>query len=1305
MKRNLSTLLTIGIVAIAVLAFAIFAAGAYWLVIEPQQEQRARLEVRRAGDQTAASIASIVGSSERSVQNLAAWGLQGVYSIDDMARFVKLFVPVMQFRHAIFSVQLADDTGREMRLERRPDGNWRTRLVDPARSPDRNTVATWSGSGELIGMEANYDAYDPRDQDWFKTGIAQKEELGVAWDAPFILDDGSAGMAVVSRWRAGMSGPRYVLGFNVSLADLTALTIATAVGERGRVAATTLAGNVIGVPKHPRMTSPESIRGALLRPARESGFEATANAYDSWAASGRLRRQEAEFAAYEDRWVADVRETNIGGQQILVIAAAPTTDFRFIDLRGKLIATGVLLSVIAAAAAMAALFASRISGSVRALVAESQRIGNLQLDTPLRLVTPALELDQLVDAQEQMRSRLLDATRNLEAKVAERTRELSHREAEIRLLIESNAEGIYGVDAEGRFTFMNAAGLCILGFGSFEDIRGGDSHTLIHHHRPDGSEYTQADCEIYKALRQNEAMQNDNEVFWRKDGTPVEVMYSAAPLLRDGVRAGAVVSFVDITERKRAEAEMRRARQIAEEATRAKSDFLANMSHEIRTPMNAILGMSHLALKTELTPRQRDYVRKIQGSGQHLLGIINDILDFSKIEAGKLSVENTEFQLDQVMENVANLITEKTTAKGLELVFDIERGVPYDLRGDPLRLGQVLINYANNAVKFTEKGEIVIQVRKREETERDVLLYFAVRDTGIGLTDEQRSRLFASFQQADTSTTRKYGGTGLGLAISKRLAELMGGGVGVESEPGQGSTFWFTARLGKGEGKTRTQALSQDLQGRRTLVVDDNENARLVLRDMLEGMRLTVELADSGPPALKLIEAADRAGKPFELVLLDWQMPGMDGIEVAKRVRNAPLQRQPHQMMVTAYGREEVIKGAEQAGIEEVLIKPVSASILFEAVAQVLGGKRVERREAGGERVSTLMEDLATIKGARILLVEDNELNQEVATELLKDAGFVVDVADNGRIALDKAQAADYDIVLMDMQMPVMDGETATVEMRKQDRLRKLPIVAMTANAMQGDREKCLAAGMNDHLAKPIEPDELWKGLLKWVKPRPGIGVALVAKQEAKPAAAADLPAGVPGLDVESGLRRVMGKRPLYLSMLRKFVAGQKAMRAQVEQALAADDWKTAERTAHTTKGVAGNVGAVEVQSAAAALEAALREKKPREEVERLLADTDGKLGAMIAALGQALPPDPVSAVPQQVDGEKLKAVCARLDALLAEDNSEASDVMLAHADLLNAAFPQDYRRIDDAIRGFDFEGALGALRSAVAAHAEAAGR
>ena len=733
----------------------------------------------------------------------------------------------------------------------------------------------------------------------------------------------------------------------------------------------------------------------------------------------------------------------------------------------------------------------------------------------------------------------------------------------------------------------------------------------------------------------------------------------------------------------------------AEQASVAKSDFLANMSHEIRTPMNAIIGMAHLALKTELTPRQRDYIRKIQGSGRHLLSIINDILDFSKIEAGKLTVEHSEFELERVLENVANLIGDKTSAKGLELIFDVDKAVPSRLVGDPLRLGQILVNYCNNAVKFTKAGEICIVVRLEENNDRDVLLYCSVRDTGIGLNEEQKGRLFQRFSQADTSTTREFGGTGLGLAISAKLAELMGGEVGVESEPGEGSIFWFTARLGKGVGQQRTLALSSDLQGKRVLVVDDNENARLVMLDLLTGMSFTVDQAESGRTAIAAVNRAEAQGNPYEVVFIDWQMPGMDGIETARRLKALPLGRMPHLMMVTAYGREEVITGAQKAGIEDILIKPVGASVLFDSVVRILGGI-TDATRSGGEAPTDAYEQLASIRGARILLVEDNDLNQEVATELLTDAGLVVELAGNGRIAVDMVRAAAYDLVLMDMQMPVLSGVDATLEIRKDERFQDLAIVAMTANAQQGDRDRCLAAGMNDHVAKPIEPEDLWKALLKWIKPRQSPANPVMAMPQAMPQMPAelDLPADIAGLDMTAGLRRALGKRPLYLSLLRKFEAGQKATAATILAMLNVDDWQTAERLAHTLKAVCGNIGACSLQQQAESLETAIREHRPRAEVDLLLDQIRVPLDSLITELQQRLPqPQGWSRI--AIDGQQLRSTVEKLEALLADNDSEAVDMLDANTDLLYAAFPDDFRKIEDGIRSFDFEAALAALRAA----------
>ena len=672
--------------------------------------------------------------------------------------------------------------------------------------------------------------------------------------------------------------------------------------------------------------------------------------------------------------------------------------------------------------------------------------------------------------------------------------------------------------------------------------------------------------------REQELMRKDGSLFWaRLTGTAVDVADHSK---------GTVWVIDDISIERAAMEQMRQAKALAETAARTKAEFLANMSHEIRTPMNAVIGMSHLLLRTELTPRQRDYLAKIQGAGQHMLGVINDILDFSKVEAGKLSLERAEFELEKIATEIATLLAEKASDKGLELSIDIGPDVPRNLVGDAMRLQQILLNFGSNAVKFTEKGEIRIVVSVKERSQTEALLHFMIQDTGIGLSEKQKDSLFQSFQQADTSTTRKFGGTGLGLVIAKRLAEMMGGQVGVESELGRGSTFWFTARMGIGTGDARALMPRPDLRGLRVLVVDDNDTTRLLLQRQLTYMSFMVDEAPSGAQAIEAVRQSALDAKPYAIVFLDWRMPDMDGVETARRIRAFELEPAPHLVMLTGYMREEVTSEASKAGIERYLIKPVTQSLLFDTAMQLVGGDR--RQQVGPVTTSSReTQSLAAIKGARILLVEDNELNQEVARELLTGVGLIVDVAENGRIALEKVQHSDYALVFMDMQMPVMDGVTATVEIRKLSQFKDLPIIAMTANAMQQDRDRCRLAGMNDYLAKPIEPDELWSMLLRWIRPGPA-GVA-VQQAGSKTAVAAyrsittdapDIPADIDGLDLSVALRHVAGNSATLLSLLQQFVKKQNTAADEIRSALDRGDCATAERVAHTIKGVAGTLGA-----------------------------------------------------------------------------------------------------------------------------------
>ncbi|MCP4688311.1 MAG: response regulator, partial [Desulfobacterales bacterium] len=587
---------------------------------------------------------------------------------------------------------------------------------------------------------------------------------------------------------------------------------------------------------------------------------------------------------------------------------------------------------------------------------------------------------------------------------------------------------------------------------------------------------------------------------------------------------------------------LKKARVAAEDANRAKSEFLANMSHEIRTPMNAIIGLLHLSLATDLTARQHDYLTKIHASCFSLLQIINDILDFSKIEAGKMEIERVTFRLDDVLGNLSNLVGGNAAEKGLELLFRISPDAPGRLVGDPLRLAQVLINLTNNAVKFTETGEVEVSAALEKEDADHVTLRFSVRDTGVGLDESQMGKLFQAFSQVDSSTTRKYGGSGLGLVISKTLVEMMGGEISAESAPGKGSVFTFTASFGRcAPEKEEAFTPPPDLHGLHVLVVDDNERAHDVLREMLTRFSFRVGAAASGEEGIDLLEDASRGGAPYDLVLMDSNMPGVSGIEASRRIKvSAALARRPKVLLMSASTTEEMVRQAENGWFDAFLVKPFHQSVLFDAIMEALG-REAPRKSRLAERTVD-PEALKGIRGARILLVEDNELNQEVAEELLTEAGLLVTIADNGKKALEALKTAAFDLVLMDIQMPEMDGYQATEAIRADPAYKDPPIIAMTAHAMAGEREKCLAAGMNEHITKPVDYRELFSTLIRWIAPgeRDGESAPRASGERAlKTAPRADIDlesmARHGRFDVETALERVAGNKTMYLDLLGKF--------------------------------------------------------------------------------------------------------------------------------------------------------------------------
>jgi polar amino acid transport system substrate-binding protein len=762
----------------------------------------------------------------------------------------------------------------------------------------------------------------------------------------------------------------------------------------------------------------------------------------------------------------------------------------------------------------------------------------------------------------------------------------------------------------------------------------------------------------------------------------VEVNYALLWKVVAGATGLLLLSLLWVGQTKRQKTALALAKAEAEQANRFKSYFLANMSHEIRTPMNAIMGFSYLALQTELNSRQFHYIDKIHSSSQVLLGVINDILDFSRIEAGKLKIESVPFSLDEVYENLANITMIKAEEKGLELTFHHDPKIPDSLSGDPLRLGQVLANLVSNAIKFTEQGRVRVDADIKHRDSGHVELCFSVTDTGIGIEPEEIERLFSAFTQLDESTTRRYGGSGLGLSICHHLVQLMGGEIEAHSLLGEGSTFSFCLPFALDRSISHEITPGQHLRGLHVLVVDDDPAARKAFSERLASFSFNVATAVDAVDAMQQLEEAERKERPFRLVLIEWHLPGANGVETGRKIKHGgELLHVPAVILITSSGRGDVMRQVEAAGLDGFLIKPTSPSTMYETVTRALVGA------VKGVTTTHQTTTIGYLRG-KVLLVEDNEINQQVAQEILHGMGVEVDIVDNGSSALEALLAQAYDLVLMDIQMPGMDGYEVTRQIRSEARHQDLPIVAMTAHAMSGERDLCLAAGMNEHVPKPIVPARLFAVLGRWLQPTNKTPGQFTVDDDAA------LPDNLPGIDMRWGLERIGGNRHLFIRLLREFAATHGDAVQLIEQRLAEGDYNGARRILHTLKGVAGNIGALTLQREAARLEHALQagEIKSADELPTAFRNTIVRLFDGLAVLHESEDTFTTDVEENAVltVGSSSKNLLQQLRKMLVNGEADAMKMLDQITQQINEEAQQEQlRQIGELIANYDFDTAL----------------
>ncbi|KLN66590.1 hybrid sensor histidine kinase/response regulator [Vibrio sp. VPAP30] len=908
--------------------------------------------------------------------------------------------------------------------------------------------------------------------------------------------------------------------------------------------------------------------------------------------------------------------------------------------------------------------------------------------------------DELLEELQLKNRALAEHQQGLEAEIERRTKDLKASEALSSTIIDGAPSSVVIIDVIQKIIMWNKTAEQTYGFTSQEAV-GKNLCELLNIGIP---------TELQEVLSGELSIDDKDKVSggffevetFTKTGKMIPIDLGISIFWFDE-QCCAAMFLRDVTSRKRVEDELTKARAKAEEAVEVKSMFLANMSHEIRTPMNAIIGMSHLALKTELSPKQHDYLTKIHNSASLLLGIINDILDFSKIEAGKLTIEEIEFCLDDVLHNVSMVTGQKAFEKGLELLFKVSKDVPKVIKGDPLRLGQIIINLVNNAVKFTAEGEISVTVTVEPEATGSAYLCLEVQDTGIGMSKDQTDKLFNAFTQADGSTTRRYGGTGLGLSICRRLVELMGGEIRVDSTPNLGSCFSFSVLVSYDDSNQDKYLIVPDtLHSVKALAVDDNEHALLIMEDMLDVLPQKPKLVDSGITALKELKRASEDGEPYNLVFMDWKMPELSGIEATQMIRQQiSAEHQPKMVIVTAYDKDDISEQFDDLDIAGFLSKPIGQSFLFDLLVDLFAPNRSTAKSHIKSRNSKYE---SSFNGLKALLVEDNEINQQIAVELMEDKAIQVTVANNGLEALETLEKGEshFDIILMDLQMPIMDGYEASRRIRANKIYDDIPLVAMTAHAMVEERERCLNLGMNEHVSKPIDPEVLYSTIKRCC-------IDKIQQNESNelyietPVISHD--AAIVGghsiydielLDAKSGLMRVAGNEVLYQRLLSQLVEKEHDFCKRLDIALEKNDNQQAKLLIHTLKGSSGNLGATRLSDIAARLELQFEGSEPKPELKSLTEELKSHLEPFFMEICRGLGRPYPTEVKESLDDESI-ALIARLDMLLNEFDSSAIEFLDEHYLRLNTLLEsENFEACCRNIHDCDFLAASKALKKAI---------